>query len=67
MPNPQFTTTQIKRTQTNSPKQGCNLQKIARKHKQKLWDKPQKPKRVKKAKGRAYYILNVVGRLVSDD
>ncbi|PCI92692.1 MAG: hypothetical protein COB15_17380 [Flavobacteriales bacterium] len=36
------------------------MQKGARKHKQKLWNKPQKPKRVKKAKGRAYYILNVV-------
>jgi len=51
LPNPQFTTKQIKRTQTNSPKQGCNLHKIARKHKQKLWAKPQKPKRIKKAKG----------------
>ena len=59
MPNPQFTTKQIKCTQTNPPKQGCNLQKFAGKHKQKLWAEPQKPKRIKKAKGRAYYILNV--------
>ena len=43
MPKQQFTTKQIKRTQTNSPKQGCNLHKIARKHKQKLWDTLQNP------------------------
>ena len=47
MPKQQFTTKQINRTQTNPPKQGCNLQKFARKHKQKLWDKPQKLNRIK--------------------
>jgi len=64
LPRQQFTTKQINRTQTNSPKQGCNLQKIARKHKQKLWAEAQKLIRIKKAKGRAYYILNVVYSLI---
>tara|TARA_B110000908_G_scaffold121036_1_gene141895 strand:+ start:20 stop:190 length:171 start_codon:yes stop_codon:yes gene_type:complete len=50
LPKQQFTTNQIKRTQTNLPKQGCNLQKFAGKHKQKLWAKPQKPIRIKKLK-----------------
>jgi hypothetical protein len=35
------------------------LAEISRKHKQKLWAEPQKLIRIKKAKGRAYYILNV--------
>jgi len=48
LPNPQFTAKQINRTQTNSPKQGCNLHKFARKHKQKLWAESQKLNRTKK-------------------
>ena len=43
MPKQQFTTKQIKQTQAKLTKQGCNLQKEARKHKQKLWDTLQNP------------------------
>ena len=38
MPKQQFTRKQIKRSRENLTKQGCNLQKEASKHKQKLWE-----------------------------
>jgi len=44
----------------NKPtKARMQLAEISRKHKQKLWAEPQKLIRIKKAKGRAYYILDV--------
>jgi len=51
---------QTNKVHPNKPtKARMQLAEISRKHKQKLWDKPQKPIRIKKAKGRAYYILDV--------
>ena len=43
MPKQQFTTKQIKRSRAKLTKQGCNLQKAAIKHKQKLWETLQNP------------------------
>ena len=52
---------QTNKTHPNKPtKARMQLAEISRKHKQKLWSKLQNLKRVKKAKVRAYYILNVV-------
>jgi hypothetical protein len=43
LPKQQFTTKQIKRSRAKLTKQGCNLQKAAIKHKQKLWETLQNP------------------------
>ena len=61
MPKQQFTTKQIKRSRAKLTKQGCNLQKEARKHKQKLWDTLQNPLEITDFKLREHVTYTMLG------
>ena len=64
MPKQQFTSKQIKRSQANLAKQGCNLQKEARKHKQKLWDTLQNPLESTDFKLREHVTYTLLGAVI---
>ena len=61
MPKQQFTTKQIKRSRAKLTKQGCNLQKAAIKHKQKLWETLQNPLESRDFKLREHVTYTMLG------